>query len=200
MPASPEEIELLLNALADRDELSWEKAWLAWAPRVAVWVRRHPQFGRTGEEAQVFVSRSLEKLWRAVDQKKLAGFETPIQVLQYLKMCVNSSVVECLRRPVADLVYLDEEEQGSQLPDQGAHVEPTVVRQIERNELWRIVSEHARTEQEQVLVEAALVRGLPPRAIAQRYGGLFTDVQDVYRLKRNLLERLGRDVRLRSFL
>lgn len=200
MPASPAEIDLLLQALTDRDELSWERAWAVWAPRVASWVRRHPQFHRTGEEPQIFVSRAIEKLWRAVDQQKLARFETPVQVLQYLKMCVNSSIVESLRRTMpSDLVYLDEEEQST-LPDPGPQVESSVVTQIERNELWRIVSEHARTEQEQVLVEAALVRGLPPRAIAQRYSGIFVDVQDVYRLKRNLLERLGRDLRLRSFL
>ncbi|HLO03040.1 MAG TPA: hypothetical protein VK191_08035 [Symbiobacteriaceae bacterium] len=201
MPASPAEIELLLEALANRDEVSWERTWAVWAPRVAVWVRRHPQFQRTGEDAQLFVSRALEKLWRAVDHQKLARFETPVQVLQYLKMCVNSSIVESLRRAIpVDLVYLDEEEQGGLLPDTGTQVEASVVGTMERNELWRIVAEHARTEQEQVLVEAALVRGLPPRAIAQRYSGLFGDVQDVYRLKRNLLERLGRDGRMRAFL
>lgn len=200
MPASPEEIDLLLQALTDRDELSWERAWVVWAPRVATWVRRHPQFHRTGEEPQIFVSRAIEKLWRAVDEQKLARFETPVQVLQYLKMCVNSSVVESLRRSMpSDLIYLDEEEQST-LPDAGPQVEGSVLAQIERTELWQIVAEHARTEQEQVLVEAALVRGLPPRAIAQRYSGIFVDVQDVYRLKRNLMERLGRDARLRSFL
>lgn len=201
MTASPAEIELLLEALTVRDELSWERAWAVWAPRVARWVHRHPQFHRTGEESQIFVSRALEKLWRSVDQEKLARFEAPVQVLQYLKMCVNSSIVESLRRPMAssDLIYLDEEEQSS-LPDPGPHVEGSVLTKLERNELWRIVAEHARTEQERVLVEAALVRGLPPRTIAQRYSGLFVDVQDVYRLKRNLLERLGRDARLRSFM
>lgn len=201
MPASPAEIELLLEALANRDEVSWERAWAVWAPRVSSWVRRHPQFHRTGEEPQSFVSRALEKLWRSVDEQKLARFETPVQVLQYLKMCVNSSIVESLRRAVSsDLLYLDDENQGEQLPDPGPQVESSVVSTIERKELWRIVAEHARTEQEQVLVEAALVRGLPPRAIAQRYGGLFDDVQDVYRLKRNLMERLARDGRLRAFL
>jgi hypothetical protein len=199
--ASPEEIQLLLQALIDRAELSWERAWATWAPRVTVWVRRHPQFPHTGEEAQYFVGRALEKLWRAVDQEKLARFETPVQVLQYLKLCVHSSVVEFLRRPPSpDLLYMDEDEQGPDLPDPGAQVEPAVVEEIDRNELWRIVAEHARTEPEKLLVEAALVRGLPPRVIAQRYQGLFPDVQDVYRLKRNLLERLGRDPRLRSFL
>lgn len=201
MPASAAEIELLLEALANRDEVSWERAWAVWAPRVAVWVRRHPQFHRTGEEPQLFVSRAIEKLWRAVDQQKLTRFETPVQVLQYLKMCVNSSIVESLRRSVStDFVYLDEEGQGDQISDPGPQVESAVVSTIERNELWLLVAEHARTEQEQVLVEAALVRGLPPRVIAQRYGGLFADVQDVYRLKRNMLERLARDGRLRSFL
>lgn len=201
MLATPAEIQLLLQALTDREEVSWERAWATWAPRVAVWVHRHPQFHQTGEEAQYFVSRALEKLWRAVDQDKLARFETPAQVLQYLKLCVHSSVVEFLRRPPSpDLFYMDEEEDGREVPDPEAQVEPAVVEQLDRNELWRIVAEHARTEPEKALVEAALVRGLPPRVIAQRYQGLFADVQDVYRMKRNLLERLGRDPRLRSFL
>jgi hypothetical protein len=201
LPASLEEIETLLHALANRDEVSWERAWAVWAPRVEVWVRRHPQFGCTGEDSQVFVNRALERLWRSVDKQKLARFEKPVQVLQYLKMCVHSSIIETLRRSVrVDLVYLDDQEQGADLPDPGSQVEPVIVARVERNELWRIVTEHARTEQEKVLVQAALVRGLPPRAIAERYRGLFADVQDVYRIKRNLLERLGRDGRLRSFV
>jgi hypothetical protein len=199
--ASQEEIQLLLQALTDREELSWERAWAVWAPRVSVWVHRHPQFGQSGEEAQYFVSRALEKLWRAVDEQKLAKFDSPAQVLQYLKLCVHSSILEWLRRPaIPDLLYIDEDEQGRELQDPGRQVEPSVVERLDRNELWRIVAEHARTESEQVLVLAALVRGLPPRLIAQRYQGLFPDIQDVYRMKRNLLERLGRDPRLRSFL
>ena len=47
---------------------------------------------------------------------------------------------------------------------------------------------------------AGLVRGMAPREIALRYPGLFGDVSDVYRLKRNLMDRLSRDKSLREFL
>lgn len=201
MQAGELEIRALYHALEHRDTASWEKVWHYWSPRVAGWVRRHPQFRYTGEEVDYFVNRAFEKLWRAVDPVKLERFRNPPQLIQYFKLCVQSVILDELRGPrtefaeaAASLEVLAEVPSGAPLPDEEA------LGQLHRDQLWATVASHVRSEEERALVEAGLVRGLPPREIASRYPGLFGGVEEVYRIKRNLLDRLSRDKRLREFL
>jgi DNA-directed RNA polymerase specialized sigma24 family protein len=201
MHANEFEIQALYRALTFRDASSWESIWESWRPRVAGWVRRHPQFRYTGEEVEYFVNRAFEKLWRAVDSTKLEQFASPAQLIQYFKLCVHSVILDELRgtRPDMTLVAASSDEMA-ELPSPTPGAEEAALSRVRRDELWRTVADHARTEEERVLVAAGLVRGLPPREIADRYPGLFANVNEVYRLKRNLMERLSRDHRLREFL
>ncbi|HLN62284.1 MAG TPA: hypothetical protein VK464_12095 [Symbiobacteriaceae bacterium] len=201
MQATEWEIQALYRALTYRDAHSWESIWESWRPRVAGWVRRHPQYSYTREDVDYFVNRAFEKLWRAVDSTKLEQFANPAQLIQYFKLCVHSVVLDELRsnRPETNLVAASAEEMA-EMPAPTPGAEESALSQVQRAELWQTVADHVRTEEERVLVAAGLVRGLPPREIAFRYPGLFADVTEVYRLKRNLMERLSRDKRLREFL
>lgn len=202
MQAGDREIQALYQALMDRDTDSWDAVWPNWAPRVAGWVRRHPQFRYTGEEVGYFVNRAFEKLWRAVDPAKLATFANPAQLIQYLKLCVHSVILDELRSPMPDSMVqvAASVEEMSVLAAPGPGVEETALRRVRRDQLWRVVAGHVKTDGERAVLEASLVRGLPPREIADRYPGLFASVSEVYRTKRNLLDRLSRDHRLREFL
>lgn len=201
MQANELEIQALYHALVHRDHTSWESVWRSWRPRVAGWVRRHPQYSYTGEEVDYFVNRAFEKLWRAVDGTKLERFVNPAQVIQYFKLCVHSAILDELRgaRPERAQVAVSTEELVD-IPDARPGVEEDAMTRVRKDELWSAVSRHARSEEERVLVVAGLVRGMAPREIALRYPGLFGSVSDVYRLKRNLMDRLSRDKRLREFL
>lgn len=201
MQANETDIEALYHALRQRDPTSWESAWHCWQGRVAAWVRRHPQFRYTGEETAYFVNRAFERLWRAVDAEKLERFANPAQLVQYLKLCVHSVILDELRGPGPEQqVAASSMEEMGELPSSEPDAAEAALHKVRREELWAAVAVHIRSDEDRVLVEAGLVRGLPPRVIAGRYPALFSNVQDVYRIKRNLLERLGRDQRLREFL
>ena len=64
----------------------------------------------------------------------------------------------------------------------------------------RSVAQHddAAGEQERLLVCLMYVHGLKPSEVCAGYARLFPSVEDVYRVKRNLLERLRRNRRLRA--
>jgi hypothetical protein len=51
-----------------------------------------------------------------------------------------------------------------------------------------------------MLAECWLRREMKPGAIQQQYPELFGNVTEIYRAKRNLLERLQRDPTIRRFL
>lgn len=200
MQATDQEIQALYQALVQRDTQLWDDVWGIWSPRVAGWVRRHPQFRYTGEEVRYFVNRAFEKLWRAVDSLKLERFESPAQLIQYFKLCVHSVIVDELRGPQRDsqVVALS----GDMLSEVAVTVqtvEDEAIGHLHREELWARIASHVKSEEERVLVEAALVRGMPPREIALRHPALFAGAHDVYRIKRNLLERLSRDPQIRNF-
>ncbi len=201
MQAGDREIQALYRALGERGADSWQEMWDWWYGRVASWVRRHPQFRYTGEEVDYFVNRAFEKLWRAVDAAKLARFQNPAQLIQYFKMCVHSVILDELRGPSPETVPLAATaESETDVPAADDGVEDLVIGRVRRDELWKAVSSHVKSEDERLLLEAALVRGLPPREIAGRYAAVFGSVQDVYRTKRNLLHRLSRDKNLRDLL
>lgn len=200
MQAGDREIEALYRALSERDAASWEAAWRYWSPRVAGWVRRHPQYRYTGEDVDYFINRAFEKLWRAVDPEKLERFQNPAQLVQYLKLCVHSVILDELRTPASEVAPVAATaEELADVPAPEPTVEEQVVNRVRRDALWATVAEHVRSEEERCLVEAMLVRGLPPREVAERYRGLFGGVEEVYRIKRNLIDRLSRDKRLREF-
>lgn len=201
MQASDQDIQALCRALADQEPDSWEGVWNTWRPRVCSWVRRHPQFRFAGEEVDYFVNRAFEKLWRAVDSQKLAQFASPAQLIQYFKLCVHSVILDELRGGRSDTSALSTTvEEMTDLPATAPGVEELALTRVRHDQLWSVINGHVRCEEERVLVVAGLVRGLPPREIAGRYPGLFGSVSDVYRIKRNLMERLSRDKSLREFL
>ncbi|HYG60343.1 MAG TPA: hypothetical protein VD902_19915 [Symbiobacteriaceae bacterium] len=201
MQATEGEIQALYQALEQRDQPSWDGVWRRWRPRVAGWVRRHPQYAYTGEEVDYFVNRAFEKLWRAVDGSKLERFASPAQLIQYFKLCVHSAVLDELRGARLEKAQVaGSTDDLVDVPDARLGVEEDALTRVRREELWSSIARHARTDGERVLVVAGLVRGMAPREIASRYPGLFGGVADVYRLKRNLMDRLSRDQRLREFL
>ena len=53
---------------------------------------------------------------------------------------------------------------------------------------------------ERLVARLCLVLDLKPREVYERHPDRFADVADVYRVKRNLLERLRRSPAIRRFL
>lgn len=73
-----------------------------------------------------------------------------------------------------------------------------VVAQLSAQRLWTIIQEELNGEDERVLLYLAYVQGMKPGEICAQYRHLFPTVDDVYRIKRNVLERLRRNRRLRN--
>ena len=64
-------------------------------------------------------------------------------------------------------------------------------------ELWRLVRREAPAHEEQLVLLLVVAQGMSPRALQQRYPALYPTVEDIYRIRRNLIERLQRNKELR---
>jgi hypothetical protein len=78
------------------------------------------------------------------------------------------------------------------LPESGTPGEPLVEDTIDSGELWEFLHEMFPDEREQRLIYLFFYCGLKPREIVRYCPQEFSDVREVYRLRRNIMERLLR--------
>jgi hypothetical protein len=71
---------------------------------------------------------------------------------------------------------------------------------VHRQEFWREINARVRDEKEHRVVYGSFVLALKPRELYAQFRETFRDVNDVYRVKENVLARLRRDAELREFL
>jgi DNA-directed RNA polymerase specialized sigma24 family protein len=193
--AGAEAHALFRRALVFRDEDAWRALYARYEVLVAMWVRRHPGFLRTGEPVEFFVNRAFEKMLTAIDEDKFSRFPDVPSLLRYLKMCAHSAIVDVLRRRDEALLLEDDDSQS----DSGPDVEALAVRNLERNELWEAVESVLADERDRALIYESFVNGASPRQILVRLPGLFDSVETIYTTKRNILSRLRRHPKIRAF-
>lgn len=189
----------LCQALQDPESDAWSKAWTCCARRIAQWVRHHSAVGETHEEVGYFVTLTFERLWSAALARRLERI-APGQLVNYVKRCVHSVIVDELRaRSRAARALRAVDEAWHLRPPLNPGIDESLIRRARRDELWAAVAEQVRSAQERVLVADGLMGGLPPRVIAQMHPRLFRSPADVCRRARNLRSRLRRDRTIQSW-
>ena len=63
---------------------------------------------------------------------------------------------------------------------------------LTEGELWQAITQEVTDGAERLLLYLSAALDLSPRQIHARYPSLYPTVQDVYRMKRNVLDRLRR--------
>jgi hypothetical protein len=71
---------------------------------------------------------------------------------------------------------------------------------IEREEFWGYITTLLHSETERVVVFDSFVMGMKPVDIFNNRRDLFESINDVYRVKRDVLGRLSHDMQLRRIL
>ena len=108
--------------------------------------------------------------------------------LRYLKLCLQGAVIDSLRA--------FSRTRELPLPDPGADIhsmeEPSTEDDYESNELWEAIRGLLPNGRERRLAYLLYISGLKARDIVRFYPQEFGDIQEVYRLTRNIVERLSR--------
>lgn len=162
------------------------------------WITQHqsaaPLLGQDG--GAPLVNAAFAKFSQALTPAKMKNFDSLAAVLKYLKMCVHSVVADEIRsrqsRQYEETLESIEHEPAADDPADD------VVASISAQGLWQIIQEELNGEEERVLIYLAYVQGMKPGEISYRHRRLFPSVDDVYRIKRNVLERLRRNRRLQA--
>jgi RNA polymerase sigma factor (sigma-70 family) len=191
-------LELFRRAITKRDDDAWSCIYQQYAPLVLTWVNQHqsavPLLGQDGSAP--LVNAAFAKFAQALTPAKMDNFDSLAAILKYLKMCVHSVVADEVRARQAhqyeEALDLVEHEPATDDPADN------VIANISAQSLWQVIQEELNSEDERVLIYLAYIHGMKPSEISSQHRQLFPTVDDVYRIKRNVLERLRRNRRLQS--
>ncbi len=189
--------ELFRRALAQRNSEAFAELMHNYRGLVEGWVRRHPKFGDTNEDVEMFAQTAFERLWMAIPPARFGRFVDLRSLLKYLQMCTHCSIADYLRarEPTFPL-----EPDDPDAPTREPVAPEASLTLAERGEIWNAVLAEMRSDKERVVFNCCYALEMKPSEVYEEHGDVFASVQEVYRTKQNVLERLRRNEGLRRFL
>lgn len=193
--------ELFRRAILLHDQHAWEYIYQQYQPLVAGWIERHSLFLALNEDKGYFVNRAFEKMWTHLTPEKFALTNSLNAVLSYLHKCVNSVIVDAMRKRERDAIMKEQDDPVLEMQaSKDESPEAEVLNRDLVEKIWGMLQERCKNEKERAIVYGSFVLALKAKQIYSEYRGVFRNVQEVYRVKENLLARLKRDQDLMEFL
>ena len=180
-------LEIFYRALKKQDDQASELLVRSLRGMAIGWLRSHPRYDSAMryESEDNYVIEAFARLWNARHDKS-TNFETLGAALFYLKRSLSTAVQDTLRFYEKQMAQFPEPGTGS--PD-----EPVAREEDDGRELWDIIESFLPTEREKMLAYLMFHCNLKPREIMRHRPGLFKDVSEIYRLHRNIIDRLERN-------
>jgi hypothetical protein len=123
-------------------------------------------------------------------------------ILTYLKSCAATAVLQIRRkaaRTVSTVAWEQLELETHSIPSSRAsNPEQQVLTTVHAQHLWAIVDSVCSDERERILARLSFVSDLKPVAILELHPQLFSGVEEIYTIRRNLKNRLLRNEALRQ--
>jgi DNA-directed RNA polymerase specialized sigma24 family protein len=191
-------MELFRRAIAERDEAAWIALYELYCPLVLTWVSQHQQaMHLLGQESgPQLVNAGFTKFAQALPPDKFPHFAGVAAILAYLKMCVRSVIADevrtCNARPQETSLECMEQEPTIDNPAEAVIAKSTA------QDLWLTIQSFLFNEQERVAIYLLYLLDMKPREVSQHRHDLFPTADDVYRVRRNVLERLRRNQGLQA--
>ena len=180
-------LELLRRAILQGDQDAWASMQQCYSELVLNWLRRHPgrEVACRLDPEENYVAQTFERFWLTTAHHQRLAFKSLAAALQYLRMSLNSTIVDALRsysRP-----------REIPLPEPGTPGEPLVEDTFDDDDLWALLRAMFPDKRERYLVYLSFYCGLKPREIVRYSPQVFPEVHEVYNLRRRIFERLTRD-------
>ncbi len=180
-------LELLHRATIQDNQEAWSWVQHCFGGLVRGWLRRHPkrEVACRLESEENYVAQAFERFWQATAFNQRVEFSTLAAALQYLRASLNGAILDMLR------AYARPREVP--LPGPGEPGEPLVEASSDHSEVWDMLHKILSDTREQRLAYLLFHCGLKPREIVRFCSQEWCDVQEIYRLRRNIMERLVRN-------
>ena len=179
-------VELFRRAICQHDSDAWTALQVCFSDSIHSWLRSHPRrdIALQLDSEENYVAQAFARFWQATARNQKLAFVTLATALAYLRTCLNGAILDTLRaysRPKEIQVWVSDIEE-QQTEDE-----------VEQHELWTLLHRMFSRPKEQRLIYLLFYCGLKPREIIRHFPLEFTDVQEIYRLQRNIMDRLMRN-------
>ena len=182
-------LELFQRALKQRDSWAWEVVQQCCSENMHRWIRGHPlrEIAYRYDSEENYIAQSFARFWQATVDNQNIAFKTLGAALQYLSMSLNATIIDTLR------VYA--RAQIVSLPDNDEVLEPLFSKddEYEGSELWDAILPLLPNERERRIIYLLYHCGLKPREVVQFCAQEFSDVMEIYSVRRNFFDRLKRN-------
>jgi hypothetical protein len=190
--------ELFRRAIEEANPIAWDVICVQYQALVSGWVSKHHGFSTSGEEVEYFVNGAFGKISGTLSPDRFQSFTDLGALLRYLKMCVHSVITDYNRiLEFTELFALEEaEEERSEDPSPEQQAMDHSSGQL----IWEATSARLHDDKERAVIYGTFVLELKPQEIHDHFRGLFADVDEIYRVKQNVISRLRRDAEFRKLL
>ena len=175
---------MLRRAIVQEDEEAWTGVQHCFSGLVRGWLHRHPKrdFACRLESEENYVAQTFERFWQATTLTRRVEFMTLAAALLYLRASLNGVILDTQRAYARPREVM--------LPENGEAWELQAEDTIERGEVWEMLQTMLSDEREKRLAYLLFYCGLKPREIIRFCPQEWSDIREIYRLKRNIMERL----------
>jgi hypothetical protein len=179
-------LELLRRAIVQGDQAARAGVEQCFGELVRSWLHGHPRREAAYhlESEETYVVLAFERFWQATVQQQIV-FSTLGGALVYLRASLQGAILDTLRtssRP-----------REVSLPEPGEAGEAHVEDRAASLQVWEILQSMLTNAREQRLAYLLYHCGLLPAEVVRFCPQEWNDVQEIYRLRRNILERLQRN-------
>ena len=183
---------LFRRAIVEHSDEAWSEIYTRYRPMIVGWARQLSHNAMFSESPEDIADHAFARAWFAITPTQFEQFECVAAVLAYLRHCVFTAVVDesravGVRERICQHLELE----------YVATSEEVVVNEFLYDELWQAIDVPSLNIRERIVLIETFVVGLPPRSIYQHHSDLFSSIEQVYTIKRNLLNRLERCPSLR---
>lgn len=179
-------LELFRRAIVEDSTDAWAFLVGHYQPQVRTWVVRCLTYQACPADIEAVTHDALARFWRFFRLDSWLRMKGLSQILAYMHACARSAVAQAGRERQKHALETALDELGPRSP---THVTDG----LEADDLWALITRHCRDEADLFLARSVLAGDLKPREVLAHFPHLFQNIEDVYRRKRNLLERLQRD-------
>lgn len=180
-------LEILHRAVVSRDNEAWATLQRLFNDHVRFWLARHAyrEAALRHEIEQNYIDDAFRRFWQAVSDQRLT-FTSLAGALRYLRLCLHCAIMDTLRTFAHSNI--------ESMPDQGHPEEPQVEDRYHESELWETIRSILPGERERRVAYLHFHCNLKPREIIRYCPGEFRSEEEIYRLKRNIMERILRNI------
>ena len=173
-------LELLRRATFQDNQEAWAWVQYCFSGIVRGWLRRHPQreVACRLESDENYVAQTFERFWQATAFNQRVELDTLAAVLQYLRASLHGAILDILRA--------HERSGDAPLPEPA---EPRVEDSTDSSEVWESLQAILLNPREKRLAYLLFHCGLGPREIVRFYPREWSDIQEIYRLRHNMMKR-----------